>query len=70
MNTNLDAAYDAVRAYLHTTTPDTHENRDALRSLLWITAEALERHGQRGYALRDLGDALTGVEPPRLDLFQ
>ena len=61
--THLEAAYDAVRAHLHGHRTDLDAERDDLRSLLWLVAEAVERaHGipGSGMALRDLGDDLTG----------
>ncbi|GAB3754390.1 hypothetical protein GCM10027591_03240 [Zhihengliuella somnathii] len=58
----LDEAYDLLRAYLHRPTDDTVQNREQLRSLLWIVAEAVERHGESGMALREIGDELTGQE--------
>lgn len=60
--THLEDAYDAVRAHLHGHRTDIEAERDELRSLLWLVAEAVERIEGRGsgMALRDLGDDLTG----------
>lgn len=62
--THLEDAYDAVRAHLHGHRTDIDAERDELRSLLFLVAEAVERidgHRGDGMALRDLGDSLTGA---------
>lgn len=65
--THLEDAYDAVRAHLHGRRADVDAEREELRSLLWLVAEAVERvdgHRADGMPLRDIGDSLTGASMP------